>query len=212
MSHQPVTHIAQLLPNLGSDGAPDRPAGRSAAPSGWLISVDGQQALLAGPSVAAAPGEIHLIQWGREGAVSKVSTLSIPDPELNGQTCSSLLLRGGMAYLGCSEYGGQPDLEGAGAVLVFDVSDPDEPELKALVQASDAQPGQCFGWDLALDGDLLLVGAPGDGEQGKGCGSAYLYDLSDPLLPTETKLQVSDPEPMGILGRSVAISGGLAVL
>lgn len=40
-----------------------------------------------------------------------------------------------------------------------------------------------FGYAVALTGRTAVIGAVGDGDNGGGSGSAYVYDLSDPLTP-----------------------------
>ena len=45
-----------------------------------------------------------------------------------------------------------------------------------IVQApSDVTPSGLFGWSVSLDGDLLLVGAPGTTDLGAQSGAAYLF-------------------------------------
>ena len=59
----------------------------------------------------------------------------------------------------------------AGAVYVFDVSDPRRPVQTSKLTASDAEDADWFGSSVALRGDAILVGAP----QFLGDGKAFLY-------------------------------------
>ena len=73
------------------------------------------------------------------------------------------------------------------------------------------QAGSHFGSSLALDGDLLVVGAPADDVNGvQDAGAAYVFDLrSGALLSTLTK-----PGPLAgdNFGSSVALSGNTVVV
>jgi hypothetical protein len=44
--------------------------------------------------------------------------------------------------------------------------------------ASDAAAGDCFGWSVSVDGDMIVVGAWGDDSP----GSAYVFTRSGPLI------------------------------
>ena len=49
----------------------------------------------------------------------------------------------------------------------------------AKLIASDGAAIDYFGQSVAVDGDTVLVGAPGYGDEGTNSGSAYIYELSD---------------------------------
>jgi hypothetical protein len=44
-----------------------------------------------------------------------------------------------------------------------------------LLTATDGQPGDGFGRQVAIDGDRLIVGANGDDDRGVDAGSAYIF-------------------------------------
>ena len=79
----------------------------------------------------------------------------------------------------------------------------------AILTASDASAYDYFGISVALDGDVMVVGAnPG----GYYLGSAYLYHTSDKWVTrTEVKLTASDAASLDYFGCSVAGSGGVVV-
>ena len=75
----------------------------------------------------------------------------------------------------------------------------------AIFTASDAAFGDIFGRSLDAEGDLLVVGAPGNDDAGGSSGSAYMFDLS---TGTEIqKITASDQQFNDVFGQSVAISG-----
>lgn len=106
-----------------------------------------------------------------------------------------------------------------GEILLFDVSDPANPSAAHRVPhprvaelAYQETPG--FGSSLALEGDLLLAGTPGEDNPGASrSGAAYLFDVRQhdhPLLLQ--RLIARQPVAWDAFGNSVAISGDLAVI
>jgi len=105
----------------------------------------------------------------------------------------------------------------AGAVYLFDVADPSAPELLTKLVAPDGGQGHQFGGNsldtpgqgIAIDGDTLVVGAPGDSEFLDRAGALYVYDLSDPSNPIlRHKLRADDAAEVDGFGNSVAIDDG----
>ncbi len=79
--------------------------------------------------------------------------------------------------------------------------------------ASDGAVGDLFGLSVAISGDLAIVGAYGDDDNGTDSGSAYLFDLSDPKSPVQiAKLLPNDGAAGDSFGFSVAISGPTAIV
>jgi len=65
-----------------------------------------------------------------------------------------------------------------------------------------------FGYSLGLDGNVLAIGAYGDGagSGGTDAGSVYLFDLADNLLTESLKITPPVPNPFDVFGFSVAVS------
>ena len=94
---------------------------------------------------------------------------------------------------------------GAGSAYLFDVFDGSQ--LFKLLP-DDAQMNDRFGNAVAISGDIVLVGAHGDDDNGSNSGSAYLFDISTPTSPTQLrKLLPIDGAADDGLGLSVAIDG-----
>jgi len=73
------------------------------------------------------------------------------------------------------------------------------------VHPPDPAYGQEFGWSVAVDGNLAVVGAPGDAAGGYDAGAAYVFDVvSGKLLH---KLKSPDAGRFNRFGTSVAIAG-----
>jgi hypothetical protein len=78
--------------------------------------------------------------------------------------------------------------------------------------ASDGAAGDLFGISVAISGELALVGARRDDDNGESSGSAYVFERSGSVWSQVAKLTASDGVRAGFFGTSVAISGDLAVV
>lgn len=85
-----------------------------------------------------------------------------------------------------------------------------QPEVKLL--PSDGAPEAEFGRDVALSGDVALVGAPIDGENGSSRGSAYVFRRDGATWVQEAKLLAADGAPFDYFGSSVALDGDVAIV
>ena len=81
-----------------------------------------------------------------------------------------------------------------------------------VLLAHDGSEHDHFGWSVAVDGDVAVVGAPQDDEGGEDSGAAYVYLLADGTWTYRAKLL--DPEPFdgARFGYSVAVSGDSIVV
>ena len=69
-----------------------------------------------------------------------------------------------------------------------------------------------FGYDISVDGDRILVGAPGDGEAGSNAGAAYVFEPgADGYTPTR-KFTPDPPRQGARFGYSVSLSGDRALV
>lgn len=77
---------------------------------------------------------------------------------------------------------------------------------------SDGSEGAQFGRAIAMDGDLIVVGAWHDGHAGPSSGAAYVFRWDGSEWVEEAKLVASDAEALDRFGFSVAISGDTIVV
>jgi len=81
------------------------------------------------------------------------------------------------------------------------------------LEASDAAAADSFGASVAISGETVVVGAPGDdGAAGINQGSAYVFARSGGVWTQQQKLEASDPAAIDLFGISVAISGETVVV
>jgi hypothetical protein len=80
------------------------------------------------------------------------------------------------------------------------------------LRASDVQGFDLFGAAVAVSGDVVVIGAWGEDDKGRDSGSAYVYRYDGNVWDEEQKLVASDGAAVDRFGRSVAVSGDVAVI
>lgn len=106
----------------------------------------------------------------------------------------------------------------AGAAYVFTRAPNNDPGLgrrwepQQKLQAADGARADSFAAAVAVSGDLALVGAPNDDDNGSDTGAAYLFVRSGASWRQLQKLVPTDASAGSHFGASVAISGGTVVV
>jgi len=102
---------------------------------------------------------------------------------------------------------------GAGAAYVYyrDPATGAWTYIQKLV-AADPRGNSFFGTAVSIDGDTVVVGAPQDDDSGNYSGSAYVFERQEEIWVQTAKLLASDGAPFWGFGRSVALSGDVAVI
>ena len=83
---------------------------------------------------------------------------------------------------------------------------------QAKLTAADGGAGDEFGGKVALDGDIVVVGARNDGDKGADSGSAYVFSRSETAWSQQAKLTATDGAAGDEFGYSVAVSGDTALI
>ncbi len=103
------------------------------------------------------------------------------------------------------------EVNDAGAVYPVTI-DPTFTQFNKLT-ASDGAAGDQFGSAVAVDGDTAIIGAPGDDiGANPDQGSAYVFVKSGANWSFQQKLTASDGSLDDTFGRSVDVSGNIAVI
>ncbi|MEQ9094636.1 MAG: GC-type dockerin domain-anchored protein [Phycisphaerales bacterium] len=97
----------------------------------------------------------------------------------------------------------------SGAAFLIDLTDPTDPQELSQLDPADGRFSDEIGTAVAIDGNLVLVGAPRKGV----AGAAYLFDITDPAAPIElVKMTPPGTGSGGLFGAALAIAGDLAVV
>lgn len=98
-----------------------------------------------------------------------------------------------------------------GSAYVFRFEDPNWVEEVKLT-AFDGQADDFFGGSVSVSGDVCVIGARGDDDNGDASGSAYLYYFNGSEWVYEEKLIASDGAELDRFGWSVSISGDVCIV
>jgi len=83
---------------------------------------------------------------------------------------------------------------------------------QANLLAPDGAAGDCFGCSVSVSGDVVVVGACGDDDNGSYSGSAYVFRWNGAVWVQQAKLLASDGAADDWFGRSVSVSGDVAAV
>jgi len=135
----------------------------------------------------------------------EVEKLIPSDGVFNGSFGSAVAISGDTAVIGA--YHDDDNGMNSGSAYVIDI--PSGNQLRKLI-ATDGSPEDRFGHSVAVEGNLAVVGAIGDRDQGTFTGSAYIFDIT--TGQQLFKLVATDAAKGDHFGQSVAISGNIAVV
>ena len=83
---------------------------------------------------------------------------------------------------------------------------------EAKLLPSDGAGGDWFGYSVSVSGDVALVGAYMDDDNGSSSGSAYVFRYNAGSWTEEAKLTASDGAANDIFAQSVSVSGDVALI
>lgn len=84
-----------------------------------------------------------------------------------------------------------------GAVYVIDISSSGDPDEIQMLKARDASGGDEFGRSVAILGNTIVVGAPGDDDAGDFAGSVYIFQYGYDISSNAQWVQKSKIVPQG---------------
>ncbi|MEM8679727.1 MAG: hypothetical protein AAGF97_10285, partial [Planctomycetota bacterium] len=166
--------------------------GSSVAVSGNRIVVGADQ----DDTGATNAGRVYVFDLGVLDPLQPVFTIDNPSPETDDQFGDTVALQGDQLIVGAPTDDSQ-DID-AGAVFVFDLGSqtPATPTLE--LHHPDAVTSTAFGTSLAIDDQIVVVGAPIG-------GNAYAFDLTaaTPEVPIAT---FDDPGGTGVANFGYAVA------
>ena len=127
----------------------------------------------------------------------------------------SVSISGDAAVVGAYGGGGAGEPAGSAYIYRLDPGPPEDWVEETELLPSDGTLGDGFGYYVAICGDIAVIGAPYDDENGFFAGSAYVYRF-DPGPPgnwvEEAKLLPDGPEVPHHFGWTVAVRGETVVI
>lgn len=101
---------------------------------------------------------------------------------------------------------------GAYPNLAWSQTSPQCRMVSTKILASDGAWSDYFGYSVAVSGDMGLIGARLDNENGTNSGSVYVFRFNGSTWVEEQKLLASDGATYDFFGHSVAIDSDIAVV
>ena len=162
-------------------------------------------------SDALDAGSVYVYEL-TSGSPQLVLTISNPEPEFEDRFGESLALSGDLLAVGVPFDEGVNGLVDTGSVYVYDLA----ANARLIHSIHNPAPGfisrYWFGRSVAIEGELLVVGAPRDDATADAAGAVYIYDLSADEARLVERLDNPTPELLDLFGSEVAMSGNRLVV
>jgi hypothetical protein len=166
---------------------------------GAWVDIEQDRAVIGAPGLG--PGSAYVFEWNGS-AWTEQAKLAPSDGSSGDGFGTSVALQGDLVVVGSGaedEMG--PD---SGALYVFGWNGTTWVE-EAKLTASDGEGGDFLGTSVALDGDTILAGAPGDDDLGSDSGSAYIFTMTAEDWMEQAKLTADDGSSDDLFGVSVSV-------
>ena len=85
-------------------------------------------------------------------------------------------------------------------------------QVSVKLTAADTTGGQQFGNPVAVYGDTMIIGAPGDATGGDASGAAYIFERAGGVWTEQIKLIKDTPVSFDLFGQAVATNGETVVV
>lgn len=176
---------------------------------GWSVAMDGRTLVAGMPHVDDDQvGEnVGCAQvFVREGGLWQLqSTLRADQPLSKDQFGYAVAISGDTILVGAKsdwDYG----RNSKGLAYVF-CRVGSEWRSQGVLEAADGKTYDGFGYSVALDGDIAVVGVPGDDERARDQGSAYVFEREGDRWIQKAKLLSPHPGKDDYMGYTVTVSG-----
>jgi len=187
---------------------------------GAAVALAGDAAFIGAPQeddVEINAGAVHVFvrEQGGAGEWGEAKRLAASDGEQGAYFGQALSAGGDSVFVGAP--GNSAAAPGGGAAYVFirDLGGSDNWGEAAKIVPSDPRAAARFGCSVALDGDVAVIGAHGDGVPGALFGAAYIFYRIGQAPGTWQeirKLTAHDQSDWDGFGSCVAISGDLVLV
>ena len=147
--------------------------------------------------------------WG------EVAKLTASDEAEGDRFGRSVAINGDSAIVGAWANSDSGRYSGSAYIFERNLGGADNWGEATKLTASDAAEGDSFGLSLAINGDSAIIGALHNNDAGVRSGSVYIFERNhggDNNWGQVTKLTANDAAAYDLFGRSVAISGDIAIV
>jgi len=180
-----------------------RPSALTYGHYGAAVAVSGAVVAIANePALTSSRVVLHRfdgVQWNEEDTLA-------PAPGTNGGFANSLALDGDTLLVGCNTAAPSVGAPASGTVGVFRYNGASW-AAEAVLAPPTPSAGHFFGWSVALDGDVALVGS-----RASVGSTAYVFRRSGSTWSFEAELPPQASGAGSFYGHSCAIAGDVAVV
>ena len=170
---------------------------------GHSVGLSGSSAFISASWLGGAGGQAYVYDW-TEAALNLTTTVVAEDRHRSVEFGWSVALQDDIAVSADMYY---PESVSRGAAYVFVRDSSGAWPKHSTLRASDAQSGDYLGIDVAISGTTVVVGAHGDDDRGELAGAAYIFEIDDLPVPTETPEILIGPQSHTVShGQKVALS------
>lgn len=175
---------------------------------GYAVGISGDAAVVAARDNTAAPGSAYVfrddgVSWTQE------QKLTASDGVDGDQFGSSAAISSDVVVVGARWDDDNGSNSGSAYVYRFDgASWTEEQKLTPTDGAADDE----FGYSVAISGDVVVVGALRDDDDGADSGSVYVFSYDGANWMEEQKLTAADAAADDQFGVAVGVSGDAAVV
>ena len=188
------------------DGVANAYFGISVAISGNTIAIGASGDGEAGPSAGSA----YLFRYN-DDTWEFERKISAPDGAQNHEFGFRLAVFGDVAIIGDGGYEDDDNGWASGAAYVFRYDGTTWVE-EAKLLASDGETGDHFGLGVSVWGDVAVIGADEEDDNGWAAGAAYVFRYDGTTWVEEDKLLASDGKSRDHFGFSVSVWGDVAIV
>jgi hypothetical protein len=172
---------------------------------GSSVAVSGQAVLVGAPGdddKGSVGGAVYVFGLDDSNWVQQAK-LYAGDGAESDSFGASLALFGETAVIGAP--GNDDNGADSGSAYVFGFGEPNWIEQAKLLP-SDGAVSDRFGQSTAISGNVMVIGASGDDDNGSASGSAYVFRFNGSSWAQQAKLLASDGGESDVLGGAVAVS------
>jgi hypothetical protein len=163
---------------------------------GHSVDIDGDTLIVGAKGYHSGKGAAYV--FTRSGTTwSQQQKLSISGATANDNFGQEVAVDGNYAVI--SAYGEDDNGSGAGAAYVFIRSGTTWTQQQRLV-SSDIAAGDWFGYDVDIEGDVIVAGAPFESTGGSSAGAIYVFTRSGTTWSQQKKLVASDAAANDMFG------------
>ncbi len=189
---------------LASDGAAEDRFGQP-------VSISGDYAIVGAPyddDNGPESGSAYIFKWNGTSWVEQQKLLP-SDGAADDYFGASVSISGDFAIVGAPFDNDNGVRSGSAYIFKWDGTSWSQ-QQKLL--ASDGNANDWFGGSVSINGDLAIVAAHGDEDNGIYSGSAYIFKADGTSWIEQAKLLASDGAAYDCFGHSVSISGDFAIV